>query len=70
MKIIPYEITNGKYTRRDTIVLGDNESLTEEEIEAIKQQRFNDWLAIITAVPNETTSTGSVITDVPIDPGV
>lgn len=71
MKTIPYEITNGKYTRRDTIILNDDEVLTDEQIEAIKQERFNKWLAIITAVPDESIPADPVVTDVPVvDPGV
>lgn len=33
---------------RDAILLPDDHGLTDVEINALKQQRFNDWLAIVT----------------------
>lgn len=56
MQVINFEKTNGTYTLRDSIVLQDDEVLTEEEIETIKQQRFDNWLAVITAPPPENTA--------------
>lgn len=50
---IPFEKTDGTYTLRDAIVLKENHTLTEAEIEAIKQQRFDNWIAILTAPPVE-----------------
>ena len=32
----------------DAIVLPDDHTLTDDEIEAMKQQQLNNWLAIIT----------------------
>ena len=32
----------------DALVLPDNHTLTDDEIEAMKQQQLNNWLAIIT----------------------
>lgn len=53
MQVIKFEKTDGTYTLRDSIVLKDDHGLTDDQIEAIKQQRFDKWLAIITAVPDE-----------------
>lgn len=36
----------GKYA--DAIVLLDGQTMTEAEIEAMKQARYNNWLAAIT----------------------
>lgn len=46
---IPFEKTDGTYTLRDAIILKDDHTLTEADIEAIKQQRFDNWIAVITA---------------------
>lgn len=37
----------GKYT--DALTLPDDHSFSDEEIEAMKQQRLNNWLAVMTA---------------------
>ena len=53
---IPFEVTQHGYTLRDAIV-GTPEyinSLTPAQIEQIKQERFDKWYAIITAVPEAT----------------
>lgn len=49
MITIEFEITQQGYTLKDAIVLPDNHGLTNVEIEAIKQKRFDDFLAIVTA---------------------
>jgi hypothetical protein len=41
----------GKYA--DAIVLLDGQTMTEAEIEAMKQDRFDKWLASITTPPVE-----------------
>ena len=46
---IDFEKTDGTYTLRDAIILPDDHNLTEEQIEQIKQQRFDNWLAVITS---------------------
>jgi oligoendopeptidase F len=55
---IYFEKTNGQYTFKDALNLTQAEvdALGEEGIEALKQQRFDNWLAIITAPPVEETS--------------
>ncbi len=48
---IDFEMTDGVYTYRDAIHLEDDHTLTDEEIESIKQSRFANWVAAITAPP-------------------
>lgn len=48
---IDFEMTDGTYTYRDALHLEDNHNLSDTEIEAIKQARFDRWLAVITAPP-------------------
>lgn len=38
---------------RDALYLPDDHSLTETEIDAMKQQRVDNWLAIVEAPPIE-----------------
>jgi hypothetical protein len=40
-------------TFADALVLEDNHGLTQDEINAIQQQRFDNWVAVITAPPSE-----------------
>lgn len=47
MNII-FEKTDGVYTLRDAIVLLEGVTMTDEEIEAMKQTRFDNWVNIIT----------------------
>ena len=53
MLTIDFEKSDGTYTLKDAIILPDDHGLTDAEIEAIKQKRFDDWLAIVTAPPVE-----------------
>ena len=53
MHKIDFEITQNGYTLKDSIVLSDHDELTEAEVEALKQKRFDDWYAVITAPPLE-----------------
>jgi cellobiose-specific phosphotransferase system component IIB len=46
---ISFEITQDGYTLKDAIVLPNDHNLTDDDIEALKQQRFDDWYAIVTA---------------------
>jgi hypothetical protein len=52
--IIDFEIEKDGYKLKDAIHLPDNHKLTEQEIEQIKQKRFDDWYAIVSA-PSEDT---------------
>lgn len=51
---INFEISKDGRTFKDAIVLPDDHGLTETQIEAIKQKRFDDWYAIITAPQEES----------------
>lgn len=57
-----FEITENGYTLCDAIVMPKDQydALTPEEIQAMKQQRFDNWYAIVTAVPDETPAEPSV----------
>jgi hypothetical protein len=52
--IINFEMTDGLNTLRDAIVLADGISMTDAEIEKIKQSRFAAWLDVINTLPIET----------------
>lgn len=47
---IDFEITStdGLHTYRDALYLEDDNTFTEDEIQKMKQDRFDRWLAIIT----------------------
>jgi len=53
MTTIGFEFDNpyGKYV--DAIVLFDGQTMTDAEIEAMKQARYDAWLAAITSPPSE-----------------
>lgn len=57
MQQIPFSIDHPQYgTFGDTLWLEDDHTYTEADIEAMKQERFNDWVKIIeetSAAPNE-----------------
>jgi hypothetical protein len=51
---------DGVYSFSDALHLPINHTYTEEEIEAMKQARFDKWLALILYVqPEEETTTSS-----------
>jgi len=50
--IIDFEITKNNLTHRDALVLPDDHKLSDAEIEAMKQARFDAWYAIITTPPD------------------
>jgi hypothetical protein len=52
---IDFEISQDGYTFKDAIVLPENHGMSDEQIEAIKQKRFDDWYAIVTAPQEEET---------------
>ena len=47
-------------TFSDALYLPDDHGLSDEQIEAMKQQRFDNWIAVITAPPSEETPTEEV----------
>jgi len=53
MKIdFSFETPHGKFA--DALHLPDDHGFTEAEIEAMKEQRRDNWIAIVTAPPVET----------------
>ena len=38
---------------RDALHLADDHTFTDEEIQAMKQQRVDNWIAVVTAPPAE-----------------
>jgi len=50
---IQYEITKDGFTFKDAIVLPADHGYTLAQLEEIKQKRFNDWYAIVTAPTEE-----------------
>ena len=46
--VIEFEITQNGYVLRDALVLDDDHTYTDAEIEAMKQARFDNWYAVIT----------------------
>jgi hypothetical protein len=53
MITIEFEISKNGYTLKDAIVLPDDHTMNDYLIDAIKQQRFDDWYAIVTAPSEE-----------------
>jgi hypothetical protein len=49
MQKYEFEIVKDGMTFRDAIVLPNDHELSDSDIEAIKQKRFDDWCAIIAA---------------------
>lgn len=47
-----FDTPHGKFA--DALHLPDDHGMTDAEIEAMKQQRLDNWLAVVTAVPEET----------------
>lgn len=60
--IIEFEMTDSVHTLRDAIVLPENVTMSDAEIEAIKQQRFDKWVAIITT-PVENSNPYEFVTE-------
>lgn len=50
---IDFEFQSEYGTFRDAITLPDDHGMTDAELEAMKQARFNAWLAIVTPQPAE-----------------
>jgi hypothetical protein len=55
---VVFEKTNGTYDYRDALYFTqeDYDSITPEQIETLKQERFDNWLAVITYVAPEEPS--------------
>ena len=55
---IEFEINRDGNTFRDAIVLEDNHNLTNEQIEEIKEKRFQDYLIAIQPQEEEINEEG------------
>jgi hypothetical protein len=51
--IIDFVITQNNHTFSDALILADDHTFTDEEIEAMKQARFDNWYTIITTPAGE-----------------
>ena len=49
MITINFELSRDNHSFRDAIVLPVGHGLTVDQIEELKQKRFDDWYAIVTA---------------------
>lgn len=58
---IDFEIETKHGMYRDALYLDDNHSFTEQEIEAMKQERVNNWIAVV-----ETPSSEEIV-ETPIE---
>lgn len=61
---IDFEITKDGYTFKDAIVLPENHGLSDEQIEAMKQARFDAWYTLITTPQEEVVPEEPVIDEV------
>ncbi len=50
---IDFEFTTPHGLFRDALHLPDDHSFSDVEIEAMKQQRVDNWIAVVTAPPAE-----------------
>lgn len=46
--IIEFTITQNNHTYSDALILADDHTFTDAEIDAMKQARFDNWYKIIT----------------------
>ena len=53
---IDFEFDSQYGVFRDALHLPDDHGMTEDEIQAMKQQRLDNWIAIVTAPPVEETA--------------
>lgn len=56
MVSIEFEFDTPYGTFRDALVLPDDHGLTDAELEAMKDQRLNNWIAFILNPPVDTTT--------------
>ena len=63
----PFEINDGTYTLRDAICLTQAQwdAITPEQLEAMQQMRFSNWVAAITAPPSDVVD--KPVVDEPVE---
>jgi len=54
MVSIEFEFETQYSVFRDVLVLPDDHGLSDAELESMKQQRLDNWIAVITAPPVDT----------------
>jgi hypothetical protein len=59
--IFTFETKYGPFS--DSLHLDEDHTFTDNDIEAMKQQRLTNWLAVIEAPPTEETEATRAITD-------
>lgn len=52
--VFEFETKYGTY--RDALHLEDNHSFTDEEVDAMKQERVDNWIAIVETPPEDVES--------------
>ena len=50
---IDFEFDSQYGVFRDALHLPEDHGLSDDEVQALKQQRFDNWIAIVTAPPEE-----------------
>ena len=67
-----FEIGEEPHILKDALVMrvSDYDSFTPEQIIAMKQARYDNWIAIVTAPPVEMPVEDVPVEDVPADPAV
>jgi hypothetical protein len=55
---IDFEFQTDHGLFRDALHLADDHGLTDEQIEAMKAERRDNWLAVVTAPPAEEVTDG------------
>jgi hypothetical protein len=60
-----YETKYGTFS--DALNLSDEQTYTDEEIESMKEQRRDNWLALIESASLEVSSEQPLIEDVPAE---
>ena len=50
---IDFEFDTPHGVFRDALHLPDDHGMTDEQVDAMKQQRVDNWIAIVTAPPEE-----------------
>lgn len=58
-----FDSVYGRYN--DALILADQHTLSPEEIEQLKQERFNAWLAVLSASSNTSSVDGFQVNDAP-----
>lgn len=53
---IDFELPSAYGPYRDALYLPDDHTLSDDDIEALKQERLNNWLAILAAPATEGES--------------